>query len=140
MFLCTGISFCAMLILYLNHIGEQQLFFYFTHYHYRPLPLFSFYVFGTLTVLFLFLGATIVCVNNVKRTADLVLWFPDKTTVCTYHWRLYNLIVLKASLNLTKLNWTLFNQQFCLHLIQTGQNPISPATCPLCHWTVLSII
>ena len=43
----------------------------------------------------------IVCVNNLKRTADLVLWFPDKTSVCTLPWagRLYSLIVLKASLN-----------------------------------------
>ena len=54
--------------------------------------------------LFLFLGASIVCVNNLKRTADLVLWFPDRTSVCTHPWLLYNLIVLKASLNPTKLN------------------------------------
>ena len=32
----------------------------------------AFHVFVTLTVLFLFLGASIVCVNNLKRTADLV--------------------------------------------------------------------
>ena len=43
--------------------------FYFTHY--RPFfSTFSFYVFVTLTVLFL--GASLVCVNN-QRTADLVL-------------------------------------------------------------------
>ena len=29
-----------------------------------------------------FLGASIVCVNNLKWTADLVLWFPDRTAVC----------------------------------------------------------
>ena len=33
----------------------------------------SFYVFVTLTVLFHFFGASIVCVYNLKRTADLVL-------------------------------------------------------------------
>jgi len=43
------------------------VFFSFTHY--RPIPLFLF----TLTVLFLFFGASLVCVNNLKGTADLVL-------------------------------------------------------------------
>ena len=38
-------------------------------------------------------------------TADLVLWFPDRTSVCTHPWpgRIYNLILLKAWLNPTKL-------------------------------------
>jgi len=62
---------------------------------------FSFYVFVPLTIFSL--DASLVCVNNLKRTADLVLWFPDRTSVCTHPWRLYNLIVLKASLNTTKL-------------------------------------
>ena len=44
-------------------------FFYFARY--RPFN-FSFYVFLTLTVVFLFLGASIVCVNNLKMTTDLV--------------------------------------------------------------------
>ena len=33
----------------------------------------------TLTVLFLFLGASMVCVNKLKRTEDLILGFPDRT-------------------------------------------------------------
>jgi len=57
-------------------------FFFFTHY--RPFPLFLFICLSLLTVPFLFLGASIVCVNNLKRTADLVLWFPDMTSVCTH--------------------------------------------------------
>ena len=63
---------------------------------------FSFYVFFTLTVL-------ILGVHNLKMKADLVFWFPDRTSVCTHPWRLYNLIVLKASLNPTKLKlyWNL---------------------------------
>jgi len=34
---------------------------------------FSFYIFIALTILLLFLGASLVCVNNLKRTADLAL-------------------------------------------------------------------
>ena len=38
---------------------------------------FSFCIFVSLTVLFFFLGASIVCVhNNLKRTADLILLIP----------------------------------------------------------------
>merc|ERR1719239_2070531 len=44
---------------------------------------FSFYVFITLIVLFLFLGASLVCGNNLKRKADLSLCFPNRTAVCT---------------------------------------------------------
>ena len=52
--------------------------------------------------LFLFLGASIVWVNNLKRTADLVLWFPDRTSVCTHPWH----SVLKPLLNLIlHLRW-----------------------------------
>ena len=62
---------------------------------------FSFCMFVILTVLFLFLGASIVCVyKNLKRTADLVLWFLDKTFVCTHQ---NDLIVLTVPLNRTKL-------------------------------------
>ena len=61
----------------------------------------------SLTVLFL--GASIVCVNNLKMTADWVLWFPDsdKTSVCTHHWH-QNMFVLTVQLNFTrvKLNAT----------------------------------
>ena len=45
------------------HSGTAAFFFLFTHY--RPFSTFSFYVFVTLTVLFLFLGASIACVNNL---------------------------------------------------------------------------
>ena len=76
-----GISCCEMLILCLNHTGELKLF-----YSLLSFSTFSFYVFVTLTVLFL--GASLVCVNNLKRTADLVLWFPNRTAVCTHPWRL----------------------------------------------------
>ena len=72
-----GISCCAMLILCLNHIGELLLF---------STLIFICLPFYTLKVLFLFLGACIVCFNNLKSTAYLVLWFPDKASVCTYPW------------------------------------------------------
>ena len=86
---------------------------------------FSFYVFVTLTVLFLFLGAPIGCVNHLKRTADLVLWFPDSISVCTHPWhgRLYNLIVLKSSLNPSKLKFNLnitFGEMTWLHNCSLG--------------------
>ena len=70
---------------------------FFLFYSLSSFSTFSFYVFVTLVVLFL--GASLVCVNNLKRTADLVLWIPDST----WH-SLYNLIVLKVWLNLTNLN------------------------------------
>ena len=55
--------------------------------------------------LFLFLGASIYCVyNNLKRTEYLVLWFPNKTSVCTHPWQQNDFIVLTAPLNPTKLN------------------------------------
>ena len=76
---------------------ELQLF---SFYSLLSFSTFSFYVFVTLTVLLL--GASLVCVYNLKRTADLVLWFPDRTSVCNSNTPLM-LIVLKASLNPTKL-------------------------------------
>ena len=63
----------------------------------------SFSMFVILTVVFLFLGVSIVCVNNLKRTVDSVLWFPDKTSVCTQPWHQNDVIVFMVSLNLTKL-------------------------------------
>ena len=68
--------------------------FFFLFYSLLFFSTFSFYVFATLTVLYLFLGASLVCGNNLKRTADLVLWFPHRTAVCTHPWHghLYNLI------------------------------------------------
>ena len=58
--------------------------------HYRPFPLFLFMRLSLLTVLFLFLGDTLVC----------VFWFRLYTPLagCIYH-----LILLKALLNPTKL-------------------------------------
>ena len=82
-----------------QHRGTTALFLF---YSLSSLPTFSFYVFVTVTVLFLFLGASIVCVNNLERTANLSLLFPDRTSACTHPWhgRLYNLVVLKSSLTL----------------------------------------
>ena len=54
---------CAMLILCLNHIGELQLFLF---YSLSSFSSFSFYGFVTLTVLFLFFSASLVCVNTFK--------------------------------------------------------------------------
>ena len=53
-----------------QHRGTVTLFLF---YSLSSFSIFAFYVFATLTVLFLFLGASIVCVNNLKGTADLVL-------------------------------------------------------------------
>ena len=67
----------------------------------------------TLTVLFFFLVASIVCVNNnLKRTADLVLWFPDDICLYTPLAPKEHYIVLMVPLNLTELTlnpdpWTL---------------------------------
>jgi len=71
-------------------------FLYFTRY--PPIPLFHFICLSLWQSLLLFLGASIVCLNNLKKTTDLVLWFTDRTSVCTHpcHGRLNNLIVLKA--------------------------------------------
>ena len=72
--------------------------FYFTHY--RPfLKLF----FGcyTLTALLLFLGTSIVCVNNLMRTADLVLQFSHRTSFCIHTLEI-DLKVFTVLLNLTK--------------------------------------
>ena len=63
-----GISCCAMLILCLNHIGQLSILLAIVHFYFSI----RFYIFVTLTVIFLFLGASIV-VNNLKSTADLVL-------------------------------------------------------------------
>ena len=58
-----GISCCVMLILCLNHIGELQLFLF---YSLSSFSTFSFMCLSLLTVLFLFLGASIVCVNILQ--------------------------------------------------------------------------
>ena len=71
--------------------------------------LFHFFFLCVCHLAVIFLGASLVCVNNLKGTADLVLWFPDRTAVCTHSWPLYNLIVLKASLNPTKLKQIFLN-------------------------------
>ena len=47
---------------------------------------------------------SVTYVNNyLKRTADEVLLFLDKTSVCTHPWHLNDLIVFTVSLNLTEL-------------------------------------
>ena len=50
--------------------------------HYHTFLSFSFYVYHSDSP-YLFLGASIVCVNNLTRTADLILWFPDRR--CPIH-------------------------------------------------------
>ena len=57
--------------------------FFFTHY--RPLPLFLVMRLSLLKVLFL--GASIVCVSNtIYRGQQIVLWFPDRTSLCKHPW------------------------------------------------------
>jgi len=113
-----GISCCVMLILCQNNKGELQLYFYFTHY--RPFPLFLFMCLSLWQSLFLLLGASIGCVNNLKSTADLVLWFPDRTSVCTHPWHQNDFIVFMVPSNLTKLK-TLFICQYesCFYSVLT---------------------
>ena len=61
------------------HRGTAALFLFYSLSFFST---FSFYVFVTLTVLFLFLGASIVCVNNLYRTADcLAIPWQD---ICLY--------------------------------------------------------
>ena len=83
-------------------------FLFFLHYH--PFPLFLFMFCHSWQSLFLFLGASIVCVN-LKRAADLVFWFPDRTSDCTHPWHQNDLIVFTEPLNLTKLSCYMY---FCL--------------------------
>ena len=59
----NGYHCCAKLILVLEPHRGTPAYFYFTRY--RPFPLFLFMCLSLLTVLFLFLGASIVCVNNL---------------------------------------------------------------------------
>jgi len=77
---------------------------------------FSFYVFVTLTSLFLFLGASLVCVNNLKEDNRFSLLIPWQD-ICLYTplaWSLYSLIVLKASLSPTKLKTRVSCFFFCI--------------------------
>ena len=70
-------TLCPLLLIsYWNDIGI--IFYYFTHYHY--FLLFLFMCLSDSDSPIAFLSASIVCVNNLKSTADLVLWFPDKTS------------------------------------------------------------
>jgi len=72
-----GISCSVMLILCRNNIGELQLYFYFTLLSFFSTT--SFWVFVIPTVLFLFLGASIVSVFKnlrTKGTEDLVFMVP----------------------------------------------------------------
>ena len=115
----NGISYCAMLILCWNNVGELGLY---LRYSLSCISPFSFcmFMFVTLTVLFLILSSSIVCIhNNLKRKADLVLWFPDKTSVYTYPWHQNDLIVFIVLLNLTKLNcsYTVLELQLLMILL-----------------------
>ena len=70
----------------------------FTHYH--SFLLFFICVCHSDNSILLFFVASIICVNNLKRTADLVLW----TSICTLPWHQNYLIVFMVPLNLTLLN------------------------------------
>ena len=76
---------CDAYIVPEQHSGTADLFLFYLPSCFSP---FSFCVVATLSFLFLFFGASIVCVNKLKRAADLVLLFPDtdKTSVCTHPW------------------------------------------------------
>ena len=80
-----------------NKFVQTAALFLFTHYH--PFLPFSFYVFVTQAVLFLFLGASLVYADNLKSRQIQ----PCDSLTGQLSERLYNLIVLKVSLNLTKL-------------------------------------
>jgi len=72
-----------------QHNGTAAIFLY---YSISSFPAFSFCVFVILTVLFLFFGASILHFGNLMRVADLVLWFPDRTSVCTHPWQQNDLL------------------------------------------------
>ena len=58
----------------------------FLYYSLSSFSAFSFCVFVILTVLFLFLGASIVCVNNPRRTADCLVIPRQDICSCTILW------------------------------------------------------
>ena len=88
------------------HRGTAAIFFFFKN-SLSSFSTISFYVFVTLTVLFL--GASLACVNNLKRQQIESCDSLTGHLSVTHPWRLYNLIVLKASLNPTKLKLYLFH-------------------------------
>ena len=47
-----------------------------------------------------FLGCLYICINNLTSSADLILWFPDKTSVCTKFWHQNDLILSTVPLNI----------------------------------------
>ena len=59
---------------------------------------------------------TLPSVNNLKRTVDSVLWFPNKTSVCTHLWHQNNFIVFMVPLNLTKLKPTFISFLYNLYV------------------------
>ena len=75
-----------------QHRGTAALFVLLTIVLFR---IFFFFMFVTLTVLFLLLGASIVCLYNyLKRAADhLVLWFPDRKNFCDPAQRIFFLVI-----------------------------------------------
>ena len=79
----TGV-FLSKLVIYLYNI-VSSLFFLFDSL--SSFSTFSFYVFVTLDSSISFLGASIVCVSNtIYRGQQIVLWFPDRTSVCNHSW------------------------------------------------------
>ena len=88
---------------------EQQNF-HFSHYY--PFPPFLFVCLSLLTVLFLSMGTSILCVNNLKRAADLVLWFPDKTSLYTPLAPKWPLSVHSAIKAFSKLNLPILSPRF----------------------------
>jgi len=76
-----------------QHRGTSALFLFYT------IVLFRFFCICHSDSPISFLGTCIVWVNSLARTADLVLWFPDKTFDCTHPWFQNDLIVFMVPLN-----------------------------------------
>ena len=72
---------------YANTVLEQHkgTVAFFLHFSLSSFSALTVCVFASLTVLLLFLGASIVCVNYLMRTSDLILGFHDGTSVCTVY-------------------------------------------------------
>jgi len=86
-----GISCCVMLILCLNHI--------FLFYSLSSFPTFSFLCVCHSDSPISYLGCLYSLCVQFKDTADLVLWFPDRTFVCTHPRHQNDLIVFMVLLN-----------------------------------------
>ena len=62
------------------HKGTAALFLFYSR------SSFSIFSFMCLSLWQSYFFSWVPCINNLKRTADLILWFPDRTSVCTYPW------------------------------------------------------